>query len=127
VADAPQVRLAEVVGALSLATDVGMGAPLEIGLGTCLVATRLAGELGCTEDQRRRAYWVALLRHIGCTAGSHDFAALVGDELAFRGALGGEDFTDQRVLLGHVLRTMGGDSPLGRLRALTRVAASMGR
>jgi hypothetical protein len=42
VADAPQVRLAEVVGALSLATDVGMGAPLEIGLGTCLVATRLA-------------------------------------------------------------------------------------
>jgi hypothetical protein len=35
VADAPHVRLAEVVGALSLATDIGMGAPLEIGLGTC--------------------------------------------------------------------------------------------
>jgi len=125
-AHAPQVRLAEVVGALSLATDVGMGAPLEIGLGTCLVATRLAEELGCGEDERRRAYWVALLRHIGCTAGSHEFAALVGDELAFRGGLGGEDFTDQRVLLGHVLRAIGGDSPLGRVRALGRFATSAG-
>jgi HD-GYP domain-containing protein (c-di-GMP phosphodiesterase class II) len=125
VADAPQVRLAEVVGALSLATDVGMGAPLETGLGTCLVATRLAEELGCTEDERRRAYWVALLRHIGCTAGSHEFAALVGDELAFRGGLGGEDFTDQRVLLGHVLRTMGGGSAVGRLRAMNDAARSV--
>jgi hypothetical protein len=48
VADTEQLRLAEVVGALSLATDVGMGAPLELGPGTCLVASRLADELGCT-------------------------------------------------------------------------------
>jgi HD-GYP domain-containing protein (c-di-GMP phosphodiesterase class II) len=121
---APQVRLAEVVGALSLATDVGMGAPLEIGLGTSLVATRLAEALGCSPAERRRAYWVALLRHIGCTAGSHEFATLVGDELAFRGGLGGEDFTDQRVLLGHVLRAVGGDSAVGRVRALARFAAN---
>src|SRR5690348_13794876 len=84
----------EVVGSLSLATDVGMGAPLEIGLGTSLVATRLAETLGCSAGERRRAYWVALLRHIGCTAGSHEFAALVGNEIAFRGGLAREDFTD---------------------------------
>jgi HD-GYP domain-containing protein (c-di-GMP phosphodiesterase class II) len=126
VADTAQVRLAEVVGALSLATDVGMGMPLEVGLGTSLVAGRLAEALGCSADEERRAYWVALLRHIGCTAGSHDFAALVGDEIAFRGGLGGVDFTDQRVLLGYVLRAIGGDSAMGRLRALARFATSAG-
>jgi HD-GYP domain-containing protein (c-di-GMP phosphodiesterase class II) len=126
VAESPQVRLAEVVGALSLATDVGMGAPLELGLGTCLVASRLAEELGCPPSEQRRAYWVALLRHIGCTAGSHEFAALVGDEIAFRGGLGGEDFTDQRVLLGYVMRAVGGGSAAGRLRALARFAANAG-
>ena len=112
-AETPQVRLAEVVGAMSLATDVGMGSPLELGVGTCLVARRLADELGCTPAEQRRVYWVALLRHIGCTAGSHEFAALVGDEIVFRGGLGGVDFTDQRVLLGHVLRALGGDSAAG--------------
>ena len=125
-ADTPQVRLAEVVGALSLATDVGMGSPLELGLGTCLVARRLADELGCTPAEQRRVYWVALLRHIGCTAGSHEFAALVGDEIEFRGGLGGVDFTDQRVLLSYVLRALGGDSPIGRVRALARFVSSTG-
>jgi HD-GYP domain-containing protein (c-di-GMP phosphodiesterase class II) len=121
-----QVRLAEVVGALSLATDVGMGSPLELGLGTSLVASRLAEELGCTADERRRVYWVAMLRHVGCTAGAHEFAALVGDEIAFRGGLAGIDFTDRRALLGHVVRTLGGGSPIGRARALGRFLASAG-
>ena len=123
-ADTAPVRLAEVVGALSLATDVGMGAPMELGLGTSLVASRLAEELGCSADERRRAYWVAMLRHIGCTAGAHEFAALVGDEIAFRGGLGGVDFTDQRVLLRSIVRAIGGDSAVGRMRALARFATS---
>ena len=103
-----------------------MGSPLELGLGTCLVARRLADELGCTPAEQRRVYWVALLRHIGCTAGSHEFAALVGDEIEFRGGLGGVDFTDQRVLLSYVLRALGGDSPIGRVRALARFVSSAG-
>lgn len=118
------VRLAEVVGALSLATDAGMGSPLELGLGTSLIATRLADELGCDASDRRRVYWVAMLRHIGCTAGAHEFAALVGDEIAFRGGLSRVDFTDPRQMLGHVVRAMGGDSPLGRLQAIARFAAN---
>src|SRR4051794_6414868 len=101
-----------------------MGAPLELGLGTSLVATRLAQALGCTPDEQRRAYWVAMLRHIGCTAGSHEFAVLVGDEIAFRGGMGDLDFSDRRALLGYVMRALGGDSPIGRARALARFAAN---
>jgi urocanate hydratase len=40
----PPVRLVEVLGALSLATDLGMGQPLETGLGICTVALALAEE-----------------------------------------------------------------------------------
>src|SRR4051794_22323839 len=103
-----------------------MGGPLELRLGTSLVATRLAEALGCTPDEQRRNYWVAMLRHIGCTAGSHEFAALVGDEIAFRGGMGDIDFSDRRALLGYVVRSLGGDSPIGRVRALARFAASAG-
>jgi HD-GYP domain-containing protein (c-di-GMP phosphodiesterase class II) len=120
------VRLVEVVGALSLATDAGMGAPLELGLGTCLIAGRLAEGLGCSPEERGRVYYVALLRHIGCTAGSHEFAAVVGDELAFRGGLGRTELS-QGQMLREVLRAVVRDEPpLGKLRALARLAGHAG-
>src|SRR6266540_7385154 len=109
-AGAGAVRLAEVVGALSLATDAGMGAPLELGLGTCVIATRLADALGCDAEETRRVYYLALLRHIGCTAGSHEFAALVGDELEFHHGLEGADFS-QGQMLRHLVRTVTRDEP----------------
>jgi hypothetical protein len=51
VADEPsqgveQVRAAEVIGALCLATDLGMGFPFEHGLQSTLIAARLAERLG---------------------------------------------------------------------------------
>lgn len=36
------LRLAELMAAISLATDLGMGPPLEQALRTCLIALRLA-------------------------------------------------------------------------------------
>ena len=49
-------RLLELIGMLSLATDLAMGQPMESGLGTCLVATRLGGTLGLGKDDLRDAY-----------------------------------------------------------------------
>jgi hypothetical protein len=45
------LRLAELVAALSLATDLGMGSPLEQELRSCLVAVRLGEQLGLDEDE----------------------------------------------------------------------------
>src|SRR5689334_2979390 len=104
-----------------------MGAPLELGLGTCLIAAGLAEGLGCSPAERERVYYVALLRHIGCTAGSHEFAAVVGDEVAFRGSLGRAEFS-RGEMMRHVLRAVVADEPpLGKLRALGRLAGSLGR
>jgi hypothetical protein len=39
--ESSSVRLAELIGALSLATDLGMGQPMEYALRSCVLAVRL--------------------------------------------------------------------------------------
>ena len=58
-------RLVELLGALSLTTDLGAGVPFEKGLRTCAVAARLADVLGLSLGDRRAAYLAALLRSLG--------------------------------------------------------------
>ncbi|HKY52957.1 MAG TPA: hypothetical protein VJM08_01575, partial [Anaerolineales bacterium] len=76
------LRLAELVTAISLATDLGSGVPMEMMLATCLVSLRLGEALGLNDDELRQTYYLTLLRHAGCTAESQHAAELVGDELA---------------------------------------------
>ncbi len=71
-----RVRAAEVVATLSLATDLGIGVPLEHGLHSTLVAMRLADKLGVDSETAAQTYYTCLLFYIGCTANA-DFAAEV--------------------------------------------------
>jgi len=72
------------MAALSLATDLGMGQPVETALASCAVVMRLGEALGLDATTLRTAYYYALLRHIGCNAHTYAMAALFGDELALR-------------------------------------------
>jgi HD-GYP domain-containing protein (c-di-GMP phosphodiesterase class II) len=76
------LRLAELITALSLATDLGSGVPMEMMLRTCLVSLRLGEAIGLSDDELLQTYYLSLLRHAGCTAESHRASELVGDELA---------------------------------------------
>src|SRR4029079_18318732 len=78
------VRLPELMAALSVATDLGMGQPLESALCSCVVAMRLGEALGLDDDALRDVYYQSLLRFIGCNADTYAMAALFGDELALR-------------------------------------------
>jgi HD-GYP domain-containing protein (c-di-GMP phosphodiesterase class II) len=79
------IRLAELMAALSLATDLGLGQPLEHELGVCLSALELADRFGCTPEESSDVYYVALLIHVGCTAAAPYFASWVGgDEIHFQ-------------------------------------------
>ncbi len=78
------VRLAELMAALSMATDLGMGQPLESALSSCVVAMRLGEALGLDDQTMRDVYYQALLRYIGCNADTHALAAIFGDELVLR-------------------------------------------
>jgi len=77
------LRRAEVVGALSLATDLGLGLPLESGLRGAVLAAGLARHLGADDVTAEDAYSLAVLRFIGCTASSDVAADFFGDEIAF--------------------------------------------
>jgi len=82
-----QIRLAELLAALSLTTDLGSGVPFEKGLRTCLAAGALADALDLDLGEQRAVYQVALLRALGCTAYAPENAALFGDDMAFQAGL----------------------------------------
>jgi hypothetical protein len=54
------VRCAEVIAALSLATDLGIGVPLEYGLQSTLFAMRLADRLGVDPETASQTYYACL-------------------------------------------------------------------
>ena len=52
-----RVRLAELLAALSLATDLGLGQPMEYLLRTCLVSAGFAERLGLSVEDQRTVYY----------------------------------------------------------------------
>ncbi|HET7568928.1 MAG TPA: HD domain-containing phosphohydrolase [Gaiellaceae bacterium] len=118
---AERITLAEVVAALSLATDLAMGETLESGLAIALRAVALADAAGFDDETREDAFYVALLRHVGCTAENPAFAEIVGDEHEFRHSANAADVTSPRAFMPLVLRH------LVRSHGLFGAAATLGR
>lgn len=80
------IRAVEVVGALSLATDLGTGQPLEHALRTTVLAVRLGELAGASARELADTYYAALLHASGCTSNGHEAAQLFGDDIAHRAA-----------------------------------------
>jgi HD-GYP domain-containing protein (c-di-GMP phosphodiesterase class II) len=118
-----ELRLAEQVAALSLATDLGMGQPLEQALRYCLVALELGRRLDCDAAALSDIYYVALLEHLGCTANAPEGALLNGgDELALRSWAIVLTHASAVESLVEIVRRVGEGRPPAR-RAGLRVAA----
>ncbi|MGH7922645.1 MAG: HD domain-containing phosphohydrolase, partial [Candidatus Dormibacteraceae bacterium] len=78
------VSLAELIAALSLGTDLGLGQPMEHVLRMCVLALSLAERFGLNESERSVVYYVALLAWVGCCADSFEQARWFGDDIAAR-------------------------------------------
>jgi HD-GYP domain-containing protein (c-di-GMP phosphodiesterase class II)/DNA-binding CsgD family transcriptional regulator len=115
-----QVRLAELIAAISLATDLGTGQPTGHALRTCYLATGLARELGVPVQDEFDTFYVALLRFLGCTSEASDDAALnAGDDIALYAGLAPSFMGAPYETIGWMLRHLAeGRSPLTRARAL---------
>jgi HD-GYP domain-containing protein (c-di-GMP phosphodiesterase class II)/DNA-binding CsgD family transcriptional regulator len=115
-----QVRLAELVAAIALATDLGTGQPMGHGLRTCHVAMGLAREGGLPIQDLFDTYYVSLLRFLGCTAeASADAALNGGDDIAFYEGLAPVFMGGRSEMMGWMLRHLGeGSPPLARARAV---------
>lgn len=86
--DVASVRMAEVSIALSLATDLGTGQPLDHALRTCRLSLAIAEALALDDVTRSDVFYVALLRFLGCTSDASDVAVIAGgDDVTFNATM----------------------------------------
>ena len=113
------IRAAELVGALSLATDLGTGQPLEHALRTAVLAVRLGELAGASAQELVDTYYVALLHASGCTSNGHEATQLYGDDIAHRAAFYLVDPTNPAEILAFYKANVGiGRSPEVRARLM---------
>ena len=101
------LSLGEILGALSLTTDLGAGVPFEKGLRTCLVGCGLAEALDVAPSEGRAVYFAALLRSLGCTAHASTFAEMFDDDVALQRELKLFDLGDPAELSAQTRRFAG--------------------
>jgi HD-GYP domain-containing protein (c-di-GMP phosphodiesterase class II)/DNA-binding CsgD family transcriptional regulator len=107
--------MAEVLAALSLAADLGNGFPLEKALRNTLLAVRVAEHAGLGGQLLSDAFYVAMLRYIGCTALDYEMGADYGDATAARRLFASLDMGEPRRALPQVVRHLGrGEGPRRR-------------
>ncbi len=120
------MRLAELIGTLSLASDAGTGMPEDHGLRAATLAARTANVVGCNASTVADAFFLALLRYSGCTADSDRAAATFGDEVTFGQQAYGVDFGDPRQALPAVMKFVArGKGAVGGAVAMARTFGRM--
>jgi HD-GYP domain-containing protein (c-di-GMP phosphodiesterase class II) len=85
-ADSHEIALSELIGALSVALDVGEGEPPGHARRSCLIGMRVANEVGLDAETQSDLFYALLLKDAGCSANAAHMAALFGadDQVAKR-------------------------------------------
>ncbi|MEO6826152.1 MAG: HD domain-containing phosphohydrolase [Microbacteriaceae bacterium] len=121
------IRLAELLGALSLGTDLGMGQPMQHVLRQCLIALHLAERAGLGESEQFVVYYTSMLAWVGCHVDAYEQAKWFGDDLALKADFRRVDFSSPAVQKLFILRHLGaGASMLKRVGVGVEFARSGG-
>ena len=122
---ATQLRLAQLLVALSLVADLAMGHEPEEAVSACFLATQLARNVGLSEQEVSEVYYSTLLRFTGCTSYAHAEAKLsAGDDVAMRAAGAYRDFANPKDVAAFLLLDLARDKPLlHRAGAVLRMLA----
>jgi hypothetical protein len=120
----PDLRLGELLAALSLATDLGNGMPLEKTMRTCLLAVSIGQRMGLSVEDLSDTFYATLLRSIGCTAFASEEAAAYGDDIAYRNTYFPVDFSREEEIVGATRTNLArGEPPAVRVLAIDRFFA----
>jgi HD-GYP domain-containing protein (c-di-GMP phosphodiesterase class II) len=106
------VRLAELLGVLSLGADLGMGQPMEHMLRGCLIALKLSERMGLDQDDQEATYFASLVAWVGCHIDAYEQAKWFGDEAVLKGDVRLTDFHSARSGRVFMMRHLGGSGPL---------------
>jgi HD-GYP domain-containing protein (c-di-GMP phosphodiesterase class II) len=88
------LRLADVLGGLSMVADCGFGLTLGTAVRTSLVATALARRMELHDGDVRDSFYTGLLMHVGCVGVAHESTAAFGDDIALNRAVARTDVGD---------------------------------
>lgn len=126
---AARVRAAELIGTLSLATDLAIGVPLEHGLQSTLIAMRLAELLGVDQETAFQTYFGCLLFYVGCTATAELGADIFGSEDALTTYATPFRFGSRLEMTSGMVRAVAppDNSPLTRLGQVARALPKLVR
>lgn len=114
------VRLAEILAALSITTDLAMGQEPEKAMRATVVATEIARHMGVPETEVGDVYFTTLLKHLGCTATPHEELHLFGpDAYRMREVAERTDVASARETL-ELMRMVGRGAGVARPRYLAR-------
>jgi HD-GYP domain-containing protein (c-di-GMP phosphodiesterase class II) len=119
--------LAELLAVLSLATDLGMGQPMEHVLRQCLIALRLAGRFGLDETGREVVYYSALVAWVGCHVDAYEQAKWFGDDTALKSDFRRTDFGTVTSRPLFMLRHLGAGRPVAERTRLGLTFLGEGR
>ena len=108
------IRLAELLGALSLGTDLGMGQPMEHVLRQCLIALHLAERVGLDESEQFVVYYTSMLAWVGCHVDAYEQAKWFGDDLALKADFRRVDFSSPGVQRLFILKHLGSGASVPR-------------
>jgi hypothetical protein len=106
----------DLLAAFSLATDLGLGQPMEHVLWAWAIATRLGEHMGIEDETSASLYYVAPLAWVGCVADTPEVATWFGDDIAFRRDSYDVDLAGLPMMRFALRHVGAGSPPLQRLR-----------
>jgi HD-GYP domain-containing protein (c-di-GMP phosphodiesterase class II) len=118
-----ELRLSEVVGALSHALDVTHGQPGGHAARSCLIGMRIARAVGVDADTSSALFYALLLKDAGCSTNASRIAALyAADDHAVQRERSRVDHRSAAANLAHAARNAAaGAGPVARARQLKTV------
>jgi putative nucleotidyltransferase with HDIG domain len=112
------IRLSEVISALSYALDITEGQPMGHAVRSCAIGMRIGEEMGLAADERSDLFYALLLKDAGCSSNAARLSTLFGaDDLEIKRTRKLIDHHSPAASLRHVLRH-------GRTRRLAAIARS---
>jgi HD-GYP domain-containing protein (c-di-GMP phosphodiesterase class II) len=120
-----ELRLSEVLSALSHALDITEGQPRGHAERTCLIGMRLGTQIGLDEEQLSSLFYALLLKDAGCSSNSAKVASLYGNaDAAVKRDRKTTDHLRPAHSLRHLLRNAApGGSPLAKARHIRALVA----
>jgi HD-GYP domain-containing protein (c-di-GMP phosphodiesterase class II) len=106
------VSRAELLGVLSLVSDLGLGQPMQHALRQCLIAMRLGRVIGLDARECEAVFCAGLLAWVGCHVDAYEQAKWFGDEHAVKLDVRLVDVSSTAADLAFTLRHIGTGLPV---------------